>query len=103
MVVRRVDFAGGDHVQYRKPLLVRNSGAVEIRKWDNTPCRYGAACKAHRRGHCAFNHDDEAAVEIAAGSALRLRQIKQAFERNRTKLTMPTSSKCKFAPLGSGH
>ena len=81
----------------RKLILLRNSGAVEIRKWDNTPCRYGPACKAQRRGKCAFNHDDEAAVEIAAGSALRLRQIKQAFERGRTKLTMAGQNKADHA------
>ena len=63
-----------------KLILVRNSGEVEIRNWKNTPCRYGKRCKAQQ---CFFKHDREGEVEIAAGSALRLRQIKQAFERRR--------------------
>ena len=67
----------------KKLIFVRNSGEVEIRDWRRTPCRYGQKCKALQRGVCAFKHDGEDEVEIAAGSALRLRQIKQAFERRR--------------------
>ena len=66
----------------KKLILNRSSKEMEIRSWNRTPCRYGEQCSAKKRGSCWFMHtnckDD---VEVAAGSALRLRQIKHAFER----------------------
>ena len=65
----------------KKLILSKSTNTMAIRKWNETPCRYGAECKKHKRGHCWFLHENcEDDVEVAAGSGLRLRQIKHAFE-----------------------
>ena len=65
----------------KKLILSKSTNTMAIRKWNETPCRYGATCKKHKRRHCWFLHENcEDDVEVAAGSGLRLRQIKHAFE-----------------------
>ena len=55
------------------------NGILEIRDWNQTPCRHGVACTAHAHGRCWFLHGGEE-IEVAAGSPLRLRQIKSSSE-----------------------
>ena len=65
----------------KKLILMKSKNEMEIRSWGKTPCRYGAACAAQKKGYCLFMHKNcQDDVEVAAGSALRLRQIKHAFD-----------------------
>ena len=67
--------------------LIRRGSTLEIRDWKFTPCRYGANCKAHERHWCPFLHrtgeeNEDQEEEVAAGSELRLRQIKSKLEKS---------------------
>ena len=67
-----------------KLMLTKTTNEMEICGWQQTPCKYGERCWNLKRGHCLFIHSsckDE--VEVAAGSALRCRQIKRDFEVRR--------------------
>ena len=62
----------------KKLIMLKSTSGTELRNWNDTPCRYGRECKAHKRKMCWFKHDHcEDEVEIAAGSALRCRQIQR--------------------------
>ena len=81
---------------------------LEIRDWHQTPCRNGAACKAHARDvydaekapmqkqrflRCWFLHNfEDEEIEVAAGSLLRIRQIKssaEAFDGRYSEIQLP--------------
>ena len=65
--------------------LIRRGSEVEIREWHDTPCRYGEACQAFLDGTCLFVHRkgiEEEEAEVAAGSVLRLRQIKDIYDND---------------------
>jgi len=67
----------------KKLIWNKLTGAVAICHWSCTPCRYGESCQKHRQGKCLFKHSDcSDEIEIAAGSPLRLRQIKNDFEKS---------------------
>ena len=62
----------------KKLIMLRSTSRTEVRDWNDTPCRYGKECKAHKRKMCWFKHEYcEDEVEIAAGSSLRCRQIQR--------------------------
>jgi hypothetical protein len=60
----------------KKLILRTDTNEMEIRGWNETPCRYGSKCSDWNKGRCLFMHTSCVnEVEVAAGSALRLRQI----------------------------
>ena len=65
----------------KKLMLKKSTNEMKVCGWQQTPCRDGEHCRKWKRGHCFFIHsssnDD---VEVAAGSALRCKRIKRAFE-----------------------
>ena len=77
----------------KKLIYKKSTKEMEIRGWRQTPCRYGMTCRGLKRGYCFFIHtSSQNEVEIAAGSALRLRQIQRAIETVQVRKQKKTSS-----------
>ena len=65
----------------KKLVLKKSTKQLQIRSWNRTPCRYGDTCPGRQNGRCWFMHtSSQDEVEVAAGSALRLRQIQRKLE-----------------------
>ena len=87
-------YSRNGHPPYK--LIKTGLNDLEIREWHQTPCRNGPACKAHARDvcnakkapmlkqhflQCCFLHNfEDEEIEVAAGSRLRMRQIKSIAE-----------------------